>query len=204
LFYDIIATTYYFVTHIVFRNRKKQVILLRYHTHIVTSLAVGACIASQTSLPFTVSYATGVIVGSLLPDIDEPNSYVGRRSLGMSNKVKQAFGHRGMTHSILVWAVITTVLLIQSPSLFSYGLIIGYLLHIIEDFFSVQGVPLFWPFQTKRYKSIITYRTAGLLERVIYYISFGLFVYIAVSRDLFSEFTQSVIVFLQTTIQRLM
>jgi inner membrane protein len=177
---------------------------LRYHTHIVTSLAVGAGIASQTSLSFTISYAAGVIIGSLLPDIDEPNSYVGRRSLGMSSKVKQAFGHRGMTHSILVWTVIASVLFFESRSLFSYGFSIGYLLHIIEDYFSVQGVPLFWPFQTKRYKFIVTYRTAGLLERMIFYISFGVFVYIAVRNDLFTDFTQSVIALLQSIAERLL
>jgi inner membrane protein len=138
------------------------VVFLRYHTHIVTSLAIGAGIASQTSLPFTISYTAGIIIGSLLPDIDEPNSYVGRRSLGMSSKVKQAFGHRGMTHSILVWTVIASVLFFESHSLFSYGFSIGYLLHIIEDYFSVQGVPLFWPLQTKRYKSPFSYRTGDL------------------------------------------
>jgi inner membrane protein len=173
------------------------VVFLRYHTHIVTSLAIGAGIASQTSLSFTMSYAAGIIIGSLLPDIDEPNSYVGRRSLGMSNKVKQAFGHRGMTHSIIIWAIIAAVLLSESHSLFFYGFIIGYLLHIIEDFFSVQGVPLFWPFQTKRYKFFITYRTSGFLEAVIFYLSFALFIYIGVNHQLFSELFQSVITFLE-------
>lgn len=172
-------------------------VFLRYHTHIVTSLAIGAGIASQTSLSFTMSYAVGIIIGSLLPDIDEPNSYVGRRSLGMSNKVKQAFGHRGMTHSIIIWAIIAAVLLSESHSLFFYGFIIGYLLHIIEDFFSVQGVPLFWPFQTKRYKFFITYRTSGFLEAVIFYLSFALFIYIGVNHQLFSELFQSVITFLE-------
>jgi len=192
LFYDIIATCP------VSRKNKyelgiRQVICMRYHTHVMTSLAASACIASYTPLPFSIGYVSGVIIGSIIPDIDEPNSYLGRRSFGMSSKVKQAFGHRGMTHSLLVWAVITAVLLVQSPSMFSYGFIIGYILHIIEDFFSVQGVPLFWPFQTKRYKSFITYRTAGFLEKFIYYISFAICVFYVVQFHLFSEFSTSVL-----------
>jgi inner membrane protein len=151
---------------------------------------MGAAVASQTSLSFTVSYTAGVVAGSLLPDIDEPNSYVGRRSFGMSSKVKEAFGHRGMTHSLLVWSVIALVVAFQSPSLFSIGFVLGYLFHIIEDFFSVQGVPLLWPFQTKRYK-IPLYRTGNFLETIIFYMAFSLLIYIGGQYGLFREWLQS-------------
>ncbi|MCL6571364.1 MAG: bifunctional acetaldehyde-CoA/alcohol dehydrogenase, partial [Bacillus sp. (in: Bacteria)] len=69
-----------------------------------------------THLPFTASYTAGVVIGSLLPDIDEPKSYVGRRSFGMANKVKEAFGHRGMTHSLVVWGVIAAIVQITNPT----------------------------------------------------------------------------------------
>lgn len=164
---------------------------MRYHTHVVTSLALGACIASYASFPFTIGYASGVVIGSVLPDIDEPKSFIGRRSLGVSNQVKKAYGHRGMTHSVLVWAVIAAVFIAQSPSLFTYGFIIGYLLHIVEDFFSVQGVPLFWPIQTKRYKSFITYRTAGLLEKLIYYASFVMLIVWMIRFDMYKDLLSS-------------
>jgi inner membrane protein len=169
--------------------------IVRYHTHIVTSLLMGAVAASQTSLSFTVSYTAGVVAGSLLPDIDEPNSYVGRRSFGMSSKVKEAFGHRGMTHSLLVWAVIALVVAFESPSLFSIGFVLGYLFHIIEDFLSVQGVPLLWPFQTKRYK-IPLYRTGSVLENLMFYGAFSLFIYIGSQHHLFAEWLHSLQLFL--------
>jgi inner membrane protein len=163
---------------------------LRYHSHIVTSLLLGATVAAQTPLSFTASYTAGVVVGSLLPDIDEPKSYVGRRSFGMSNKVKEAFGHRGMTHSLLVWGMIALVVTWESSSLFATGFVLGYLFHIIEDFLSVQGVPLFWPLQAKRYK-IPLYRTGNIVEMMIFYAAFALLVYIGTKENLFYEWWKS-------------
>ncbi|WP_027410302.1 metal-dependent hydrolase [Anoxybacteroides tepidamans] len=163
---------------------------MRYHTHVVTSLCIGAAVASQTPLSFTLGYTAGIIVGSLLPDIDEPTSYVGRRSLGMSRKVKEAFGHRGMTHSLFIWAAVALVVLYESSSAFAVGTILGYLFHIIEDLLSVQGVPLLWPFQTKRYK-IPLYRTGGGVERLIFYGSFALLIYIGNQYHLLEEWLRS-------------
>jgi inner membrane protein len=151
---------------------------------------MGAAVASQTPLTFTVGYTIGIVAGSLLPDIDEPTSYVGRRSLGMSRKVKEAFGHRGMTHSFIVWAAVASILLFDSRSAFSVGVVLGYLFHIVEDLLSVQGVPLFWPFQAKRYK-IPLYRTGGALETIMFYGSFALLVYVGVQHGLFQEWLQS-------------
>ncbi|EZP77407.1 membrane-bound metal-dependent hydrolase [Parageobacillus genomosp. 1] len=167
---------------------------MRYHSHIVTSLCLGAAAAAYTSLSFTASYTAGVVIGSLLPDIDEPKSYVGRRSMGMSNKVKEAFGHRGMTHSLVVWGVIALVISWESSSLFAAGFVLGYLFHILEDFFSVQGVPLFWPFTVKRLK-IPIYRTGNLVEKALFYVAFALLVYIGAKEQLFSEWWHSLALF---------
>lgn len=163
---------------------------MRYPSHIMVSLCIGAATAAYTNLPFTVSYTAGVVIGSLLPDIDEPNSYVGRRSFGMSTKVKEAFGHRGMTHSLVVWGAVAAIVLIESSSLFSLGFLLGYLFHILEDFLSIQGVPLLWPFQTKRYK-LPLYRTGGIVEKLLFYSSFALFIYIGSEHQLFHEWMRS-------------
>lgn len=163
---------------------------MRYHSHVIVSLCIGAAAAAYTHLPFTASYTAGVVIGSLLPDIDEPKSYVGRRSFGMANKVKEAFGHRGMTHSLVVWGVIAAIVLIESSSPFSLGFVLGYLFHILEDFLSVQGVPLLWPFQTKKYK-LPFYRTGGIVEKLLFYSSFALFIYIGKEYQLFYEWIRS-------------
>ncbi|GGJ58550.1 inner membrane protein [Anoxybacillus voinovskiensis] len=163
---------------------------MRYHSHVMVSLCIGAAAAAYTHLPFTASYTAGVVIGSLLPDIDEPKSYVGRRSFGMANKVKEAFGHRGMTHSLVVWGAIAAIVIGESSSPFSLGFVLGYLFHILEDFLSVQGVPLLWPFQTKKYK-LPLYRTGSIIEKLLFYSSFALFIYIGTEHQLFYEWVKS-------------
>jgi inner membrane protein len=150
---------------------------VRYHTHIVSSLALGAGIATYTPVSFTISYAAGLMIGSLLPDIDEPNSYIGRRSFGISNQVKKAFGHRGFTHSLLAFIIVAAFLLSQHYSLFTLGLCLGYGFHILADYCSTQGVPLLWPFQRKRYRFFLSYRTSSFLETILFYSFTALFLY---------------------------
>lgn len=150
---------------------------MRYHTHIVSSLAVGTGIAAYTPVSFTIAYAAGLTLGSLLPDIDKPNSYIGRRSFGVAKQVNKAFGHRGFTHSLLAWGAITIVLLLQHFSPFTLGLCLGYAFHVLADYCSSQGVPLLWPFSKKRYRFVITYRTSSFLETLLFYCFLVLFIY---------------------------
>ena len=164
---------------------------MRYSSHVIASLCLGAAAAAHTALPFTAAYTAGLAIGSLLPDIDEPSSYVGRRSFGISGKVKEAFGHRGMTHSLIVWGGLAALVWRDSASPFAAGLVLGYLFHIVEDFFSVQGVPLFWPFSSKRWK-VPLYRTGKGMEKALVYMALAGFVYFGVN-GLFREWWLSLL-----------
>lgn len=94
----------------------------------------------------------GIILGSIIPDIDHPDSMVGRKFKLTSKLINRFFGgHRGMTHDVL-WVVISAVL-----SCFFWapwcGLLVGISLHIIADAFCVGGVPILWIFNRKpRYR----------------------------------------------------
>ncbi|USK32549.1 metal-dependent hydrolase [Bacillus sp. F19] len=143
---------------------------MMYKTHLASSIAAGAGIAQILSIPFTIGFLGGLSLGSLLPDIDEPNSYIGRRSFGLSYLVKKKYGHRGMTHSLLAFCFFL-YLVVFFPTYFTMGLCLGYLFHIIGDFFSKTGVPLFYPFDISRKKSPLTYKTSSFTETVILFIS---------------------------------
>ncbi|KAF0995185.1 metal-dependent hydrolase [Geobacillus sp. TFV-3] len=162
---------------------------MRYSSHVIATLCLGAAASAHTGLPFTASYTTGLVIGSLLPDIDEPSSYVGRRSFGVARKVKEAFGHRGMTHSLIVWGVLAALVWRDSASPFATGLVLGCLFHIVEDFFSVQGVPLLWPFSSKRWK-VPLYRTGKGMETVLVYAALAGLIYLGVN-GLFCEWWRS-------------
>ncbi|MFS0638877.1 metal-dependent hydrolase [Mesobacillus foraminis] len=73
---------------------------MMYKTHLATSIALGEGVAAAASYPFTILYMGGIALGSLLPDIDEPRSYLGRRSFGLAEVINKKDCHRGASHSI--------------------------------------------------------------------------------------------------------
>lgn len=141
---------------------------MQFKTHLLTSLTVSLPILSQVNILNSASIA-GLCVGTLLPDVDEPNSYIGRKTIFLSSIIKTLFRHRGITHSLFSITILGICLyFFFSP--FLLGLTLGYALHIIEDSFSVSGVRWLLPFSNKpyRYKSTwLTYKTGGLKEYLI-------------------------------------
>ncbi|MCB4820481.1 metal-dependent hydrolase [Roseicella aerolata] len=88
------------------------------------------------------------VAGGLLPDIDHPKSWVGRRLRPLSDLVAGAFGHRGVTHSLL--ALLGCGWLLQQgalPARWAEPLVAGYLSHLLGDLLTPQGLRLLWPFR---------------------------------------------------------
>ena len=80
-------------------------------------------------------------------------------------------GHRGFTHSILGFLSIVFVMKIYKldlsfPSIY-YGFSIGYVLHLVADFFTPKGIKLFYPLDTY-IASPITIKTSGKVEKIIF------------------------------------
>lgn len=98
------------------------------------------------------------VIGCLLPDIDEPSSFLGRYVPVLG----QVIGHRTWTHTI--WAVIglfVLALVFQSP--YILALTVGYFVHVWEDAFSNAGVCWLYPFKN-RYE-VITKMKDGYPEK---------------------------------------
>ncbi len=149
---------------------------LRYKTHIVSSLTLGAGISIVFHYPFHIGYVLGITFGSLLPDIDEPRSFIGRRSFGIASYVNETFGHRGMTHSLFAWGIVSLFCLL-SLTPFTVGISLGYLFHLLGDFFSIRSIQLFIPFHPFRPKLPLSYKTGSLSEDILFYIFTILLVY---------------------------
>ena len=117
----------------------------------------------------------GVILGSLLPDIDEPESYIGKRLLPFASIIKMIFGHRGASHYLIVPIMIfcTALFLEGTTSLFLVGLSFGYLLHLVGDMMTLGGIRGFlYPFGSKTtvYAVLpkkIRFRTNSLAEKFL-------------------------------------
>lgn len=145
-------------------------------THITTTLALGLPLMSLTN-ELTLVNVGVLAVGSLLPDIDHPSSYLGKRHKMVSSVTNKAFGHRGITHSLLGFILIGIIVkFIQKQYLTDgiedivFWLMLGYLLHLLEDSFSQRGVKWLYPF-TKSGSSFggkfAFYKTGQLSEYLV-------------------------------------
>lgn len=120
--------------------------------HIPFAMASWWLFAIGTDQPIEAHGTMAAAVGGLLPDLDHPESALGRRVKFISLPLSAIFGHRGMTHSLLA-AVGLLLILVAVTTMPAYtvfnGLIapicIGYLSHLLGDSFTPSGVPLFWP-----------------------------------------------------------
>lgn len=114
-----------------------------------------------------------VIIGSLLPDLDTYQSKLGRRFpfLLISIPMYFIFGHRTITHSLLFVVLVgisslSVVTYFDWSILFSIGLTLGVLSHVIGDFVFEGGVPLLYP-NKQRYKPLMTLKTKGIGEKMV-------------------------------------
>jgi inner membrane protein len=118
-------------------------------SHVVVGLAAWIAAAPLLHLsPVEPAYLGLAVAGSLLPDIDHPQSWVGRRSRPLSTAIAAALGHRGLTHSAV--ALLGLVLLLQHEQ-FQRGVVaalaVGYLSHLAADMLTPRGLRLAWPLQ---------------------------------------------------------
>ena len=123
-----------------------------------------------------IAFYIGLIIGSFFPDIDEPNSYIGKKFYFLS-KIFRKIGlkHRTLTHSI-IFPFILFLIIVFIPDLdtfFVKGFIIGIILHIIGDAITISGVPIFYPISKKRYflfPSFLRFKVGSIIENIIIFI----------------------------------
>lgn len=144
---------------------------MMFRTHLSTSMLAGIGVAKLLSLPLSIPFYAGVALGAGLPDIDHPNSFIGKKSLGIAYLINKVFGHRGITHSLPTAAVIGGMAYYFFPLPFTLGAITGYVVHLAGDFFSRSGIPVWAPLSDKRYRGPITYKTGSMTENFLLVLS---------------------------------
>ena len=136
-------------------------------SHVIVGLATWIATAPLLHLPsLDPVYLSLVVGGSLLPDIDHPKSWVGRRTRPISTAIAATFSHRGITHSAI--AVIGLTMLLLHVGYRRGGvsaLVIGYLSHLAADMLTPRGLRLAWPL--RRTWGLPLCRTDSAMEPVI-------------------------------------
>lgn len=152
---------------------------MQFQTHITSGLAIAIPLlnySDELSAINVMAFSLGVV----FPDIDEPNSFIGKRTKGVSHLMNLFFGHRGITHSLFAFIFIGLLsyfaisLLSFVPTIPVVLFVLGYLTHLIQDSFSKSGVKWLLPFSSRSFQSgldIIYYTTGGLAEYTIFFAS---------------------------------
>jgi len=135
---------------------------MRYQTHVVfcifLSLLVSRIIPIQNQALFIIIS----IFFTLLPDIDESSSKIGRKTKPISFFLK----HRGFFHSLWIPLILVFALYPLSFEI-SLAIFIGYFSHLILDSFTKEGIRFVYPF---RWRVRGFAKTGGLLEKTLFII----------------------------------
>jgi inner membrane protein len=147
----------------------KKVCSMTVKSHVLLSfmplvVAVKKHILLLDDTEIAISAFIGTFIGAILPDIDEPNSYIGKR-LKFVSKILKFFKlkHRTYTHSLFFPLLI--FLLGKIHPVF-YFISFGVFMHIIGDFLTNGGVPLFYPLYKKKL-FLKLFKTGSILEFII-------------------------------------
>jgi len=136
-------------------------------------------------LNFSITLALVLAFGSILPDIDHPQSFVNRNYLfGIGKSVSLFSTHRGFFHSIfgaLVFFLISLLIIypFNLSILYPIFLVSGYLLHLLADSLNISGIKWLW--KTGHFSGPI--KTASIFEQVFFFILFGITIYLIVGNS---------------------
>lgn len=155
-------------------------------THLINTLAI---VTTPLLLGFELDneYVIFIYVclfGALFPDIDEPNSILGRRLKFLSYLINILFGHRTITHNANI-----SLLIILFGIYSNYNLVVafglGMFIHIMQDSITYQGVKgAFFPFKRFDYNFVLLPRVfrfavGSMTEYIIFTLSCVYLVFIA-------------------------
>ncbi|MDO8480558.1 MAG: metal-dependent hydrolase [Nanoarchaeota archaeon] len=133
---------------------------MRFYTHLLFGLLIGKWIASV--LGFNWTFFLWVSLFSLLPDIDEPHSYLGRRLPFLSRPFQFFFGHRQLFHSLLL--IVPVFLLLTFFPMVAVAFLCGTLSHLLLDGLTKEGI---FPLYPLKWKLRGPFRTGGMVEHLL-------------------------------------
>ena len=107
-------------------------------------------------------FVIGVFIGTLIPDLDNKFSKVGRKK--MFRPIQFFIKHREGFHSLLFLFLLTIVSFLIFNKVF-YGFILGFSLHLLADCFTKRGLTVFYPLKIK-IKGFV--KSGGKIESLIF------------------------------------
>ena len=139
-------------------------------SHAATGAAAVLLVEPHQPWPVLITTAALGAAAALLPDLDIESSTVSN-SLGPVTRVISrgvaavCDGHRGGTHSLAAVAFVTFLVVgPKVPAPYAVAVVVGYVAHMIGDYFTGNGISLLWPFVRRRFGLPILGHTGGWRE----------------------------------------
>lgn len=146
---------------------------MNYKTHMNGGILLGLymiCRVPKQSVLTSGLLLGGAIVGSLFPDIDHKNSYIGQKAKSVSKAINKFAGHRKLFHAPLIYLFLYSIgigMIKEKLGLVLInGVFLGIFSHLILDSFTIGGLPWFYPFSKKKV-SLSKVKTNGKLEDIL-------------------------------------
>lgn len=146
---------------------------MTYKTHLNGGILAGLYIVGDKIINLppvpAIIFLGGAVLGSILPDIDHKNSYIGKKTKSISKTINKLAGHRKLFHApflyLLLYSLSIGASLQELILICLKGLFIGILSHLILDSFTTGGLPWFYPLSKKRF-SLGNIKTSSKLEEI--------------------------------------
>jgi inner membrane protein len=134
-------------------------------THIAFGISVGLIYISIIIPDSIIIFFSGLMLGTLMVDIDRPNSKIGIKTKPLSDIFSILFGHRGFFHSIFAAILLSGPIWYFLSKEFGLAFLIGYISHILIDGLTEAGVNLLHPFANLRIAGFI--KTGSIFEHFL-------------------------------------
>jgi len=144
-----------------------------FRTHILFGLA--AFMLASNFMTTNYIFLFLVLLGSILPDIDEKHSKMNQWAGIFGNLTVFLTKHRGIIHSLPFNFLLLSTISFFFGTYYAIALTFGYVSHLLADSLTPMGVHLFYPFSNFRIKGPI--KTGSFLENIL---ALFLFVFIAI------------------------
>lgn len=124
--------------------------------HLTFGVATGAItIFTLKELGYTDIWSNSpyllciTVLGSLLPDIDNPNTTLGSKVEFLSNFLYCTIGHRTYTHDLFLMLSLMFLTITKWNNMFLWFLWLGIMGHLFLDSLTANGIPFFYIFNKK-------------------------------------------------------
>ena len=141
--------------------------------HILLATAIVGITEYVLHIPVNVYFLAGIALGAVLPDIDEPKSFIGRKLAPLAFLLRLfRLKHRTLSHSIIfaLIVIIPSIFLPYPFNLFGIGAGVGSVLHCVGDLLTISGLKYFlYPKKTELHllPKNLRFRTGGTVESII-------------------------------------